>query len=1411
MIQKKDLPKEFVPIGEFIGLLKPGNTPDTVDIDTTWFSDPITPIKNSTHHFQALAELIDGVLGPGVASPLGDGGKWYVIPNPASGAATPFCLATPGTAATSGQLGLGVLHNFSGGVKAQAYFDLPLFNYTPSGVNFVATTSPMQVGCTFTSKDKFVVGNVSFTGLQINAQFYLAAQMPSISVTFQGLQGAAKSTYTSLLELLDPTVLSWLLEVLVQASTWINQFAGNVTYTIGDLLEAAGILNRNYLLEPTNFADAQELAGRFANAASDPVAPEFSAYIWSQFSVDQQKTLANPQSTNEQLIPILLDKLNTLIKGPNLFTEERFGEKGNRPEVPLSMQAVNLLTKNAQGADLIHLNRLLVQDAYRPLITENPYSISIDQFKGKDAITIAQNIVFAVLNALSEFNTPLIMLPGGAISIARQNNADNSSDYGLDIVAKLELGGDTPDPVKPRKIEFCLGQWLTGETDTSNWMSRSQKAGTPLSRGGLQLYFLRRAASGALSFQPGFALTSAGFNIIGAENTPLVNVGGYTIKEIELRASIHSSNWAFGGACRIDDFGMPLSPGFNSGPSANGNPVAQNLLASAPADKKPGDKDPVNPTYSFAVAYMQGGQFDFKLYDKNGKPTNVVMIPVNRTLGPLHCERLGLGWMPDTKTLSLLFDGDVTLASLQIALQGLSVGIPVTSPADLSKYSLDLQGMGITFSQNGIELSAAFVKIPPDPKAKPPRNYAEYAGSALIKAGTFTITALGSYAYVPVNNGPDGYTSMFIFGLFLQNLGGPAFFYVTGLAAGFGYNRKVILPGMNDVPQFPFVAALNDPSSIGAKKQPDGTWKSPDPVTALTRINNVVPPERGTYWFTAGVRFTSFDLINSSALLMVEFGNEFEISLMGISWMSLPPPAAPGTVPPNKFAYAELGIQVKFLPNEGFLGATAVLTGNSFVLDPACKLTGGFAFYVWFGDNPNAGKFVLTLGGYHPDFIPPSYYPTVPRLGFNWPVSNVVTIKGDAYFALTPSAIMAGAGLQVLFSSGNLNAWFIARMDALIVWAPFHYKLNIQISVGVSYRLHLLFVTVTLKIELGAQLTIWGPKMGGVVHIDWYIISFSIPFGANEVDQLPPLEWKNQDGTGFAQTLLPHKTTNAASRAKAAARTMANTNAAGSIDPHGVYAITVNKGLLSNWTNKANESIWIVRPNDFTFSVMSAIPATQINIATVANEPPGTQSSFNAPYTVCVRPMKATLSSSVVTVTLTRKGDPPPGTFDLAGAFDHDIAIASVPAAKWGPVLKGTDPEPNELLTGRYMGLEKITPKAPVLTPSGDNALNIDVTAAYAFDVVDNEDPYNPNHLPLQPGISPTAPVPGTDGDAVNKIKDKLMNPDVVTARNEIFAALSEFGVNAGTNGSLDVFAANPKAVLTGNPFILVTKYKDNN
>jgi hypothetical protein len=71
----------------------------------------------------------------------------------------------------------------------------------------------------------------------------------------------------------------------------------------------------------------------------------------------------------------------------------------------------------------------------------------------------------------------------------------------------------------------------------------------------------------------------------------------------------------------------------------------------------------------------------------------------------------------------------------------------------------------------------------------------------------------------------------------------------------------------------------------------------------------------------------------------------------------------------------------------------AELTENSWLLHESVRLTGGFAYVMWFAGE-HAGEFVLTLGGYHPNFHRDGY-PQVPRLGFRWQAADFISITGE--------------------------------------------------------------------------------------------------------------------------------------------------------------------------------------------------------------------------------------------------------------------------------------------------------------------------------------------------------------------------------------------------------------------------------
>ncbi len=1378
MIQIADIGQEISSVGLLVGLLTPGANAGTVDINTDWFSDPITNLKQCGERLNDLVSLIDATLGPPAqnAPAIFTDAQWYAIPDP-QGDATIFQIVASAPADTTGQIGLGMLYPFNfGAVSGSAYVYLPLFSYNPtSGVQLIVDglANPCQIGVWLTSPTPFQVttnsGTVTFTAINLALSLYLnpaAYQSPLpnfVQLTFENLKGTTKpATYTSLSALLDPDVEAWLLQVVIQSGSWLNTYLGNTSFTLGDVLEAASILAREYTFQSGNFTDVPGLVALLTASSPDPV----SAYVWSQLPGADQTVLKNSGSTEPQQAAALVDGLNTIVNsGASIYDSTRFAG------VALSPETTTLLASNPTGAGIVMLNRLLLDDAYAT-IQPNPYSLNLASLQGTPA-QIALNLFFSVLNTLSMLGVPLISLPGGGIYITARKNQDQSEDFGLRLVLNLPLNASQDPASTAPVVTLCLGTWLTGETDSSNWMTRS--GGTADSYPpGVSVLFLHRDPANNLTFVPSFELVSIGFNLAGPGNKPLVNVQGYTFEGTDLRIFLFPGDpiqplnqWAYGFGVRLDNFGFPLAPGAGTGSGGNG--VAQNLLSSGSSAGGSGaDQQPVNPAFSAAVAWRSDStnspKFNLQLFDATGSPSGTVWIPVQRSFGPVTCQRIGVGYNTTGPKLFIYFDGDVTLGPLEVDLIALSIGIPITTPLTLSQYSLGLKGMAVSYTSGPLSIQGG---LDEDDTVTP----TEYNGSLLIQAAAWSISAVGSYASL------NGHPSLFVFARLGATIGGPPCFFVTGLCAGFGYNRSLQIPAQDQVPSFPLLSGISDPSSIGGA--------NPSPAQALSKLSVYVPPAQGVNWFAAGVQFTSFELVQSNVVLAVIVTGDFEAAILGLSRVKLP------QVGSFQFAYVELGIEIVLHPSAGFFGVSAVITSNSFVLDPACHLTGGFAFYLWFakpadGSADHSGDFVITLGGYHPAFVKPAWYPDEARLGFSWQISDVISLSGGAYFALTPSCVMGGGSLDLEFHSGDLRAWFTAQADFLFHWKPFYFQGDISVSIGASYKLNLGFCSCTISAQLGASLTIQGPPVAGRVTIDWYIISFSIPFGPNSQAPSAVIDWAD------FSLMLPQNDS---------AKSPHKLAVAGAPEPlTNVCKIIASAGLSSTIPNPNNPGsvIWLVRASAFTFAAQTTFPLTEADSETPAGGSVKLypQSSDPTP-SVAVRPMAISSSDMQSTMLIALVSDA--GTPQDFTKWTFTPNLGAVPAAMWGT------PDPNQPSTptantvaGNLLGLNALKPLPPTLYgPPQIPIVNL------AFDPIDQDNSQFLSLSPQQQGVTPGVTV---DPKSLQTIASTIADSAVVTTRTSVFAALLAFGYDASLNGSTAELSAQvnlnyPDAPLLGAPW----------
>lgn len=527
---------------------------------------------------------------------------------------------------------------------------------------------------------------------------------------------------------------------------------------------------------------------------------------------------------------------------------------------------------------------------------------------------------------------------------------------------------------------------------------------------------------------------------------------------------------------------------------------------------------------------------------------------------------------------------------------------------------------------------------------------------------------------------------------------------LTALAVGFGVNRRLVVPPIEKVAEFPLVKMVmgeggyqfDDASGTIAGQ----LGKAVEPNTLLEDMGESLVAEPGQYFGCLGVRFTISRAVDCFALVVVQFGNELELSVMGLARFRKPddPSAKP-------ICYVELQILMTLKPSEGSFKLQALLTNNSWVFNKDCKLTGGFALYAWF-DGPYKWQMAFTIGGYHPRFKRPDHFPIVPRVGINWQVSPQLFIKGEAYLALTTSCVMIGARLEAAFHATRVSIWFTAHLDVLVNWRPLYY----EVDIGVSLRAEITFALFTLKLALGVTLRMWGPPVGGLVTLEVTVITIPIPFGEKPQGPKAVDSWQL-----FCRTIL--------SPSDADKKATGKENWVTPITQANLVSGRGNPSGLPTAPPKQEEAAarkggaWKVRADELVLAATAAVPLSALKVGNVkANgrpagvpprDPAGNSLLVTKPIELeteglhplrygkplGVYPMNKRMES-VLNVTVVRDDGAETLPVDLS-EWKVEPEIASLPAALWDAAPLKAPSEPTAALVPDCItGLKRLKPPA---------------------------------------------------------------------------------------------------------------------
>ncbi len=485
---------------------------------------------------------------------------------------------------------------------------------------------------------------------------------------------------------------------------------------------------------------------------------------------------------------------------------------------------------------------------------------------------------------------------------------------------------------------------------------------------------------------------------------------------LELSAAFSDQTPALGAAARLGSASNPglkivISPG-------DGDSFIANVM---------GDQA-LEIDLGLGVAWESGGSLIVE-----GGVGFEVEIPIDKTLGPVRIDRLDLGLWGGAEGVDLeaAVTGGLDLSVIQASVEEIGIAAnlaPRTGPGEegnlgplhLSFAFKPPKGLGLAINAGGIVVGGGYLFC--DPEA------GEYAGVGEVAFTTFRLTAIGM-----LNTGlpdiPAGW-SLFLsvfsefpplqlgFGITLNGVGG-----MVGLHRTFDDEalRERLLDGALESILFPDNPVANAPR-------------------ILDDLRAVFPPAPGQFVFGAMLRlgWGTPTLVVIDLGVIVELPDPIKIALLGRIGVALPTADA---------AIIELNMDVFGVANitEGTLALDATLR-DSHVLH-IFTLSGDMALRASFGPQPS---FLMSMGGFHPDFTPPAGTPDLRRLKAALPLDDMAAVELKCYVAVTSNTFQTGGRVEVWVRVAGFDAegWF--GFDALIQFSPFAFEFRAVFGVSVS-------------------------------------------------------------------------------------------------------------------------------------------------------------------------------------------------------------------------------------------------------------------------------------------------------------------------------------------------------------------------
>ena len=165
------------------------------------------------------------------------------------------------------------------------------------------------------------------------------------------------------------------------------------------------------------------------------------------------------------------------------------------------------------------------------------------------------------------------------------------------------------------------------------------------------------------------------------------------------------------------------------------------------------------------------------------------------------------------------------------------------------------------------------------------------------------------------------------------------------------------------------------------------------------------------------------------------------------------------------------------------------------------SVTGDIGLLLQWG---GGAEFAISAGGFHPRFQPPKELTGMQRLGMDLSPPAILTLRAEAYFALTSNSVQLGARVDIGADLAVASITGHFQFDALVVFAP-RFMFMIDLGIGLTVRalgVTLCGVTINLHLEGPAP---WRAQGTAEVEILWWTVPIEVgPYTWGDDDNPPP-------------------------------------------------------------------------------------------------------------------------------------------------------------------------------------------------------------------------------------------------------------------------------------------------------------------